>query len=215
MKWVLLDAMGVVYKTGDDTNDLLIPYIIKKNASITKKVINELYMQASFGQIASRVFWQQLGFIHEFPGIEKKYLDDHLELDPEVFQFFQSVDRSVFNVAMLSNDVSEWSLYLREKFRIGSLFNDCIISGDIKCRKPDIEIFNITLHKLNAQPEDCVFVDDRMKNLKTAYELGFHTLLFDRDNIGSEAVEQSGYTEEYVSSFNQLMPAIRRIFDEV
>ena len=30
-KWILFDAMGVIFKVGDDTNDLLVPYVQKIN----------------------------------------------------------------------------------------------------------------------------------------------------------------------------------------
>jgi hypothetical protein len=30
-KWVILNAMGVIFEVGDDTNDLLVPHIQKRN----------------------------------------------------------------------------------------------------------------------------------------------------------------------------------------
>lgn len=39
-KWVILDLMGVIFKVGDDTNDLLVPYILKMNDMISAEKIN-------------------------------------------------------------------------------------------------------------------------------------------------------------------------------
>lgn len=52
-KWVILDLMGVIFKVGDDTNDLLVPYILKMNDMISAEKINEMYLKASLGVISS------------------------------------------------------------------------------------------------------------------------------------------------------------------
>lgn len=52
-KWVILDLMGAIFKVGDDTNDLLVPYILKMNDMISAEKINEMYSKASLGVISS------------------------------------------------------------------------------------------------------------------------------------------------------------------
>ena len=91
MKWILLDAMGVVYKTGDDTNDLLIPFIQSKNHSINRHLIQSLYLDASLGKISSEKFWELLGFKDQYPEIEKYYLDNYILLDDEISGVFRKV----------------------------------------------------------------------------------------------------------------------------
>jgi len=46
-KWVILDVMGVIFEVGDDTNDLLVPYIQKMNDMISAEKINKMYLKAS------------------------------------------------------------------------------------------------------------------------------------------------------------------------
>jgi len=41
-KWVILDVMGVIFEVGDDTNDLLVPYIQKMDKMISAEKINEM-----------------------------------------------------------------------------------------------------------------------------------------------------------------------------
>ena len=45
--------MGVIFEVGDDTNDLLVPYIQKRNNMIPREKINEMYTKASLGEILS------------------------------------------------------------------------------------------------------------------------------------------------------------------
>ncbi len=48
-------------------------------------------------------------------------------------------------------------------------------------RKPDKEIFQYALNKLKCEPKQCVFVDNSVKNLLVAEEIGIPTILFNRD----------------------------------
>lgn len=203
--------MGVVYKTGDDTNDLLIPFIKSRNNNLDSKLIHDLYLQTSAGHFTSKDFWNRLGFRQEYPGIEQEYLNNYLQTDDEVIPFLQSINYSTHQVAMLSNDISEWSLWLRKKFNLETWFNHFIISGDVKMRKPDAGIFHIALSRLQAHPADCVFIDDRLKNLQTAADLGFRTIFFDRDQVGREAVV--GCNHRYTRNFSNLIPVIKQVFE--
>lgn len=76
--------MGVVFTVGDDTNDLLVPYILEKKPGVAKEKILSLYHEASLGNISPRSFWEGVGFREaEIPTIEREYLETRLTLDPE------------------------------------------------------------------------------------------------------------------------------------
>jgi putative hydrolase of the HAD superfamily len=214
MKWIISDAMGVIYTAGDDINGWLIPFLKTRNNNIDSRLVQELYIKTSAGEYSSKEFWTMLGFGSEYPGIEQYYLDTYPELDTSCYYFFNAVDTSVYKIAMLSNDVSEWSAWLRKRFNIQHYFSDCIISGDVKVRKPEPEIFNITLNRLQAQPADCIFIDDRLKNLHTAADLGFHTVFFDRNQIDRKAATNLPHVHAYVTSFTELMPVIKTTFTQ-
>lgn len=44
--------------------------------------------------------------------------------------------------------------------------------------KPDKEIYNLLMNRYQLNPQECVFLDDLKDNIKTAKELGMHTVLF-------------------------------------
>jgi putative hydrolase of the HAD superfamily len=68
---------------------------------------------------------------------------------------------------MLSNDVSEWSAYLRRRFSLDRLFASVVISGDHGFRKPDRPLYEVLLRSLGVAPHRCVLVDDQPRNLET------------------------------------------------
>ena len=76
IKWVIFDAMGVIYEVVDDVSDLLVPFLRSKNNNLPLKTIYHSYIKASLGQITSLGFWKALGYDTEFPEIEKEFLDN-------------------------------------------------------------------------------------------------------------------------------------------
>jgi FMN phosphatase YigB (HAD superfamily) len=205
-KWIILDVMGVIFEVGDDTNDLLIPYIKKLNNNITSNQVNELYINASLGRLTAKSFWQELGFGNLYPKIETNYLDRYLKLDKE-FSGIAIELQEHFNLALLSNDISEWSLYLRQKYNLNRFFREIVISGDVGFRKPSDDIYKILLDRLGCNSNDCIFIDDRYKNLLPAMKLGMKVIKFTRENITVE--EYKGFN---IKSFIELPNVLQKLF---
>lgn len=151
-KCVIFDAMGVIFTVGDDTNDLLVPFIRQYNRDITIEEINKYYMSASKGEITSKEFWENVGLNIEYSGknIEKEYLDTCLTLDKEFIEIAKSLKKE-YNIAILSNDVKEWSEYLRVKHRLNDIVDYSIISGEVGIRKADKKIYEIALNKIGIE----------------------------------------------------------------
>jgi 2-haloacid dehalogenase len=53
-----------------------------------------------------------------------------------------------------------------------NLFKDIVVSGDEKLIKPDPKIYEICLKRNNLKAEDCLFIDDSLKNVKGAEAVG-------------------------------------------
>lgn len=97
-------------------------------------------MHASLGEITSKAFWERVGLGADYPEIELAYLDTCLTLDDECIETLNILSKN-YELGIISNDVSEWSAYLRDKFSLNRYFKTVIISGDVKWRKPDKRIF--------------------------------------------------------------------------
>jgi 2-haloacid dehalogenase len=62
----------------------------------------------------------------------------------------------------------------RARFDFLSLFRDIVVSGDEKLLKPDPAIFSMLCTRNNLAPQDCLFIDDSMKNVDGARACGWH-----------------------------------------
>jgi len=190
VEYIIFDAMGVVYPVGDDTNDLLIPFVQARNSHITAKEISELYFEASLGHMKSTDFWRSCNISGISPNdLEYTYLSTCLRPDAAFFPVAEALRKRGLHLVMLSNDVSEWSFFLRKKWGLDDIFELSIISGDVGIRKPDVEIYRFALEKLKCNPKTCVFIDDRERNLIPAMELGIQAIHFDREKSCCEETQ--------------------------
>ena len=147
------------------------------------------------GELSSLEIWAAIGFRGDLEKIERDYLDT-IELNDGFLDFIKAV-RNEYKLAIISNDSSRWSKYLREKFNINQYFDVISISGDLKIRKPDERIFRLTIEKLAVNAAECLYVDDRRGYLGAASGLGMDTILFNSRNVP--------YKGDVVNNFEELM----------
>lgn len=182
IKIVIFDVMGVIFEAGDDTNDLLVPYILNLNNHISPNTIIDLYIDASLGKITAYDFWTVLGFEAEHvDSIQKKYLETCLTLDSQFKESVKKIKEMGYKTALLSNDVSEWSQYVRDFHDINKYIDYAFISSDLGLRKPDPEIYKVALKEMKAHPSECVFIDDHPARVDAAGKLGMSSVLFNRE----------------------------------
>ena len=194
-----LDAMGVIYAEADDGLNLLYPFIVEKGGCRDIPEIIRLYNAASLGRMSSAEFWRSAGVD---PALEDEYLRRH-RLSEGLTDFLDGIRSRGTELWCLSNDVSEWSRKLRERFGLDRYFRGFTISGDTGTRKPDPAIYLSMLEKSGFRPCDAVFVDDRLRNIEAADALGITAILF---NPAPQDVLGHGYT--IVRTFAELLNAL-------
>ena len=196
-KILLIDMYGVILK---ESKGYFIPYTLQKFARsehdrILKAIKEEqCFTKAQRGELSSIEFLTYLGYTSPRETMED-YLKNYLSLD-ELFISFAETYSKIYDFCLLSNDVFEWSEFLADYHNINCYFKNKVVSGKVGMRKPDKEIFIYTLNKLGCKPEQCIFVDNSVKNLLVAETMGIQTILFNRD--GEE------YDGKVVNDFEEL-----------
>jgi putative hydrolase of the HAD superfamily len=191
MKTIIFDMYGVIIK---ESKGNFIPYIYSHFPNTERSLILNGFGKAQRGEIDSDEFISSFGFTN--PDIIKKdYIENHLTIDTGFYTFANKF-KGKYDFALLSNDVSEWSRYITEYYKLDDYFKVKVISADVHCKKPEKEIYEVILQKLNIPANCCIYIDNSVKNLLTAREIGMDIVLFNRDG--------ESYDGKTVYSFDEL-----------
>lgn len=199
---ILFDMYGVII---EQSKGKFIPYTFKSFDESEHERLNKqfredkLFLKAGNGEIDSDTFLSLLGFDNPRYHM-KNYIENYLTLDPG-FKPFAEEFCGKYDFVLLSNDVAAWSEYLTEYHDLNKYFKEKIVSGEVKCRKPDPRIYELALEKAGKAPEECIFLDNKVENLEVAQELGIQPILFNRD--GEE------YDGAIVNTFEELAEMLR------
>ncbi len=78
----------------------------------------------------------------------------------------------------LSNWSSEKFPIAQKKFSFLNYFEGILVSGAVGLKKPDPKIFQLLCQNYNILPEESLFIDDVIENIRTAQALNFKTIHF-------------------------------------
>ena len=86
---------------------------------------------------------------------------------------------------------------IEKRYLFPSLVNGAVYSFDVGVRKPEKEIYEIAMQQANANPQECLFIDDLLENIQAAKQIGIEGIHF----ISSEQLKQElvhlGIINEY------------------
>lgn len=71
-------------------------------------------------------------------------------------------------------------------------FEGIVVSGDEGIRKPNPVIYKTVCDRYGATPASTVFIDDSLRNIKAAADLGFQVILFQSPNQLSKQLNDLG-----------------------
>jgi putative hydrolase of the HAD superfamily len=180
---LLLDMYGVILK---ESKGYFIPYTFehfdkKEYDRLTRQFRNEkLFTKAGNGELSSDEFLALLGYQNPTETMWD-YLTNYLTLDSDFLRFAEN-SYEKYDFVLISNDLREWSKYIFELYGLDKYFKKSIVSGAVHMRKPESRIFLYTLEMIKKYPDECIFVDNSVRNLKAAEKIGIHSVLFNRDH---------------------------------
>ena len=92
--------------------------------------------------------------------------------------------------ALLTNNVREWEPLWRAKLpELDEIFEVVVDSAFVGMRKPDPQIYELTVERMGIAASDCVFLDDLEVNCEAARALGMSAVRFEDTGRAIEAIE--------------------------
>ncbi|MFH4968787.1 HAD family phosphatase [Gaetbulibacter sp. M240] len=167
-----LDIEGAMSKTletlkvKDLSNDMLLTNNQYETGAISTETFIEFY-QNKFPNI-SETTWIPLwnSMLKDFPRYRLDFLKDLRRSNKFKLILFSN-----------TNDIHiKWvkkNVLFYETFK--SNFDSFYLSHEVRRRKPDTSTYQFILTENDLNPENCLFIDDNLDNIKGAAQLGIHT----------------------------------------
>mgnify|MGYP001041355935 CR=1 FL=1 len=169
-------AIDAFRKLGLDTADQLLDNYVQSG----------IFMQLENGSLSAVDFRDEVRKLTA-PTVTDEQIDQALyafllDIPAEKLELLLALRRK-FRVVMLSNTNPihfPWCTATKFTYKghqLGDFFDACYLSYELKCSKPDAEIFHKLLSAEGVAPESCLFFDDGIQNIQAAQALHFQTVL--------------------------------------
>jgi putative hydrolase of the HAD superfamily len=119
----------------------------------------------------------QLGRPVELDWFGPRYLES-LKANQPLIDYMQKLRSRGYQMAICTNNVREWEPLWRAKLPVDEIFDHVVDSAFVGVRKPDPEIFELTLERLGVPAAEALLLDDVELNCQAARKLGLTAIWF-------------------------------------
>lgn len=162
------------------------PYFQNNDRAIERFLHEVGFMDWNAQQDKGRPFVEGVAYLtSRFPhysDLIQAYHDNWHESIGEVLSGTVEILKRLKEAGLPLYGLSNWSAetfpHVREKFDFFHLFDDIVISGEVGSVKPEPEIFEIALKKIDRPASELLFIDDSLANIRQAQKMGFVTVHF-------------------------------------
>ncbi|MFX1489268.1 MAG: HAD family hydrolase [Promethearchaeota archaeon] len=81
-------------------------------------------------------------------------------------------------IALSNVNSSHWKYIMNKKWDFIDYFDELILSHEIHLIKPNPKIFELVIKKSGCKPEEIVYIDDGLNNIRSAKEFGIYGIKF-------------------------------------
>jgi 2-haloacid dehalogenase len=124
--------------------------------------------------VKSHPEWKE--YIEAFYGRWEEMLGGPIHETVDIFRDLKQSGK--YRLYALTNWSGELFPIALERYDFLHWFDGRVVSGDEKMRKPFPEFYQLTLDRFELQPERTLFIDDNLRNVKAAEDLGIQAIRF-------------------------------------
>ncbi|MCR4625966.1 MAG: HAD family phosphatase [Lachnospiraceae bacterium] len=106
------------------------------------------------------------------------FVEGMVELYPYTMDWLKSYKDAGFKVYYLSNFSYKAETQCPKSLSFIPMMDGGILSYRVKMTKPDPKIYELLLSNYGLKAEECIFIDDTLRNVEAAEKLGIHGVRF-------------------------------------
>ncbi len=149
------------------------PVFAKKDSIIVAPLI--IHRLMSEGKISNKAFYRKVVRKSERKNFTQKKFEriyaDMFTANVPVQSLARRLKKKYELLLLSDTDEIQFS-HIRKKFPVLGIFRRHILSCRVGCKKPAMPIYRAAIEKSGCRPEECVFIDDKAKNVDGAKRAG-------------------------------------------
>ena len=159
-------------------------------------VLNPLWNEYDRGVMSDEEILQ--GFIDSDPEIEEeirkavRYIEPMVTRNDYAIPWIQELQDKGYRCLYLSNFSERGHRECAAALDFIPYMDGGILSYQEKLIKPMPEIYQLLIDRYGLVPEECVFMDDTLRNLEAAEKFGIHTIHFQNKAQAVEELQKLG-----------------------
>jgi putative hydrolase of the HAD superfamily len=186
VKGVIFDYGGVIsLPQNKDCIKMMLRLLNSDDPNLFEKVYYKYRHEYDLGIFDGTRYWRkvisQFGLEPSDGLIKKLHEQDVLswtEINREILESIATLRNNQVKLAILSNMPPDVLEEIRQKFKWLNQFDACIFSCELGKVKPNPDIYRYSLDKLELRPNEAVFIDDTLKNITGAENVGLNTIWY-------------------------------------
>jgi epoxide hydrolase-like predicted phosphatase len=115
----------------------------------------------------------------------------NFQLNDEMVAFIHDLKSAGLPIAILTNNVKEFREMWWPLMDFETVFDAIVDSHEVKMRKPNPDIYHLTMERIGATPNRTAFLDDLRANVDAASALGMHGVWVEEDASGAIAAARA------------------------
>jgi HAD superfamily hydrolase (TIGR01509 family) len=165
IRGIIFDCFGVLYHGSLDQ-------LFERTPPAKYQEMRDLHHSYDYGYIDKGDFFKGAGMLMGVSAVEVERIcsKEHVRNDPLV-DYIKTL-RPRYKTALLSNVGRGFLDNLFTKEELKELFDTEILSSEVHMMKPSAGIYLLAAERLGVQPTQCVMVDDLLRNVDAAKEVG-------------------------------------------
>ncbi len=182
IKKIFFDFDGVLTtdKTGSHTNCKYFSQKIGVDSQELLSKVKQFDEEIDAGKISEKDVWESI-----CKEAEVKFSPNWLKeafintpIDERMLGYARQL-KNKYSIGIITDNSTERMNIIMEQNKGFNIFDTIIISEDVKCTKKGTKIFEVTTQRANVNAKECIFIDNKQKNVDFAKNAGFIGVYFD------------------------------------
>ena len=182
---LVLDYGGVISmpQNSDNVNNML--QILSQDHNDFMDVYRSKRENYDNGRLSGEEYWRS---ILQHYGLEKsdskvtnliqEDVKSWTQINDSMIQFIKENRGRLHKLAIISNMTRDCLVFMKKHFQWLKLFDELIFSCELGMNKPDTQIYEACLSRIEMPPQECLFVDDSVENVNGAMKSGIEVIHF-------------------------------------